>query len=90
MSDDFQEEGDLKAKNAREAVLVLAREMRSFKHEMRTGVAEIKEHQEKQNGKVDKNCNRLTKLETIYSAAGVALTILVGIITRSAGTWPWN
>ena len=76
MSDDIlaQVAEELRPKSTKEAVIALAAEVRY-----------IRRLQEKQNGKVDKNCYRLTRLEVLIGAVPVA----AAIITRASGTWPW-
>ena len=72
---------EFQPKTVKEAVIVLAAEMR----ETRADVREMKLLQTAQNGKVNKNCNRITKLEVLMGA----IPVLAAIITKASGTWPW-
>ena len=76
MSDDIlaQVAEELRPKSTKEAVIALAAEVRY-----------IRRLQEKQNGKVDKNCYRLTRLEVLIGTVPIA----AAIITKASGTWPW-
>jgi len=72
---------EFQPKTVKEAVIVLAVEMR----ETRADVKEIKKLQTAQNGKVNRNGNRLTRLEVLIGAA----PLVAAIITKASGTWPW-
>lgn len=85
------------AKNQREAILVLARTVDSFKDKVATDcdtidkrLQNIEGHLLTQQDKVDKNCNRITRLETIVGIFGGAVPIVLGIITKLHDTWPWR
>ena len=89
MSEDILQgiEDELKPKNTREAMLILAREQRSYHEEVSRRLTSIDGHLVKQNGNVSTNCNRLTKVETIIkivgAAAALALTAVGAIIAAN-------
>jgi hypothetical protein len=76
----------LKAENEREALLLVANEIRHLRGECQTHFAAIDEKLTKQNGTVRANDNRITKLETVNKVVGglfLAVAATVGaIITK--------
>jgi hypothetical protein len=80
MSEDIlaEVEQDFKAKNIREALLLVASEVRQTRRE----IGEMKALQNEQNGKVAKSCTRLTKLETVNKVVYGVLAVIGGAIIK--------
>jgi len=84
MSEDIlsEVEQEFRPKTVRQALVLLASEVR----QTRRDVAEMKVLQSEQNGKVNKTCTRLTKLETInkvvYAALGVVAGAFIKVFTQ--------
>jgi hypothetical protein len=80
MSEDIlaEVEQEFKAKTAREALLLVASEVRQTRRE----VGEMKALQGKQNDTVTKNCNRLTHLETVNKVVYGVLAVIGGTLVK--------
>ena len=80
MSEDIlaEVEQDFKAKNIREALLLVASEVR----QTRRDIADMKTLQGGQNVIVAKNCNRLTRLETVNKVVYGVLAVIGGALIK--------
>jgi hypothetical protein len=80
MSEDIlaEVEQEFKAKTAREALLLVASEVRQMRHD----IAGVKTLQGEQNVTVTKNCNRLTHLETVNKVVYGVLAVIGGAIIK--------
>jgi hypothetical protein len=80
MSEDIltEVEQEFKPKTVRQALILLASEVR----QTRNDIAAMKKLQSEQNGKVSKNCDRLTHLETVNKVVYAALGLVAGAIIK--------